>query len=277
MEIALAGLGILAAIWLIFSSSSPFRTRQDPIGEQLRALLQARANGSLDEETFQQRQAALHTALLTPPSATTRKSWGWIAAALLIVIAAGLYTWRSKPDASVNITAEPIDTHIGDPEVQPKVGGDLNVAAKRLADKMAKNPGDGEGWLLLARTYTEINQMKEPASAYAKAAAHLPPNAPLFADWANAQVMANGGKWNDEAKKSIQRALAIDAKHPKSLSLAGTEAFSRADYKSAIAFWKRALAVAVADSPEAKLAAENIQEAEARLTGKQAAASAKTK
>lgn len=273
MVIALASFGILVVLWFMFSNRSPFQHRQDAISEQLRSLLMARTNGSINEEEFQQRQASLHAALLAPKPVRNNKGWGWALIAIIIVTTVGISTWRAKPDAidtlDVIQPAGPMDTHVGTtPPTQKKIGGDFNVVVKRLADKMAKNPGDGEGWLLLARTYTEMNQMKEASSAYAKAAAILPPNAAVFADWANAHVMANDGKWDVEAKKIIQRALAADAKHLKTLSLAGSEAFSRADYKTAIAYWKKMLAAAEADSPDAKLAAASIQEAEARLSGK---------
>lgn len=287
MLIAIASLGILLVLWLTFSTRSPFRHPKDQTGEQLRTLLLARANGSLTEDEFNQGQAALHAAVLVPMPARKHNDWGLGVLALIVVIAAGAYAWRTKSEAIDNQPtaldtidlkpAGPMDTHFGaSPQPPTNVGGDLNVVVKRLADKMTKNPGDGEGWLLLARTYNELNEMKEAASAYAKAAALLPPNAALFADWANVQVLANAGKWDAESKKTIQRALATDAKHPKSLSLAGSEAFSHADYKTAIRYWKKELSAATPGTEEAKLAQSNIQEAETRLSGKINKASAPT-
>lgn len=193
---------------------------------------------------------------------------------IVTVAAVAAYNWRAKSQTQAVAlpAAGLLDTHVGNTaEASNKpmnVGGDLMVMVKRLADKMAKNPEDSEGWLLLARTYSEINQPKEAAKAYAKAAALLPPDATLLADWANMHVVANGGKWDAEARKIVQRALATDAKHLKTLSLAGTEAFDRADYKTAIDFWKRLQAASEVDSMDAKLAESNIQEAKALRSGK---------
>lgn len=289
MLIAIAGLGALFVLWLLFSTRSPLRQAKDQTAEQLRTLLLARANGRLTEDEFNQHQAALHAAVLLPTPARKHNDGILGVLALIVVIVASTYAWRTKPQAieiqptvldNIELTpAGPMDTHIGNaPQPPAKVGGDLSVVVKRLADKMAKNPGDGEGWLLLARTYSELNQMQEAATAYAKAAALLPPNAALFADWANTHVLANAGKWDAESKKIIQRALAADAKHPKSLSLAGSEAFSRADYKTAIAYWQKELSASTPNTDEAKLAQSNIQEAQMRLSGKtsQAAAPAST-
>ena len=278
MAIALVVIAILLLIWLIFGGQLLSNRRDNAISAQLRALLQARDAGSVNEEEFLRRQSALHAALLAPKPTPNRKYLGLGAIIVVVVaIAAGIYKWQSKPPVKLEAqslelnSAGPLDTHFGTAPNEPKqtnIGGDLHVMVKRLADKMAKNPGDSEGWLLLARTYTEINQMKEASSAYAKAAALLPPNASLFADWANAYVMANNGKWDAEAKSIVKRALEADAKNVKALSLAGTEAFSRADYKTAITYWKRMLAASEAGSMEAKLAEENLHESEALLSGK---------
>jgi cytochrome c-type biogenesis protein CcmH len=276
MVIALVVIAILLLTWIIFGGRLLASRRDHEISVQLRALLQARDEGSVNEEEFMRRQSALHAALLAPKPTPTRKYLG-LGAILVLVVAAGIYKWQTKPPVkpespSIEFnSAGPLDTHFGTAPNEPQqsnIGGDLNVMVKRLADKMAKNPSDAEGWLLLARTYNEINQMKEASSAYAKAAALLPPNASLFADWANAYVMSNNGKWDAEAKLIVKRALEADAKNVKALSLAGTEAFSRADYKTAITYWKRMLAASEAGSMDAKLAEENLHESEALLSGK---------
>lgn len=268
---------ILVLIALIFGFKSIMTKPDSDISEQLRALLLARADGNIDEDEFARRQAQLHATLLERKAQANRKPWVLGLVVVIAIAAIGIYTWRSKSPPigtphSLEIPATgPLDTQFGaslEPRKPMNVGGDLNVMVKRLADKMAKNPDDGEGWLLLARTYSEINQPKESAAAYAKAAARLPPDATLLADWANVYVLANSGKWDAEAKKIVQRALAADSKHMKALSLAGTEAFDRADYTTAISYWKRMQAASEAGSMEAKLAEANIQEAEALRSGK---------
>jgi cytochrome c-type biogenesis protein CcmH len=41
----------------------------------------------------------------------------------------------------------------------------------RLAQKLASNPDDGEGWIMLARTYNALGRFGDAAAAYAKAEA----------------------------------------------------------------------------------------------------------
>jgi cytochrome c-type biogenesis protein CcmH len=139
---------------------------------------------------------------------------------------------------------------------------------KRLADKMAADPKNGEGWLLLARTYGELQMPRESADAYAKAAALLPADASLLADWAAVSVATNGGKWDDPSRDILKRAIATDPKHMKTLALAGVEAFERADRGKAIEYWERLKKVAPPDSPDAKMADANLAEARAGEGGK---------
>jgi cytochrome c-type biogenesis protein CcmH len=124
----------------------------------------------------------------------------------------------------------------------------------------------------LAQTHIELHQFKEAAAAFAKADVLQPLDANMLTIWADAYVVANDRKWDKTARDLVSRALVADPKHPKALSLAGSDAFERGDYKAAIANWKKAKGVAQPGSMEAKLADSNIEEATARLAGKRSAA-----
>jgi cytochrome c-type biogenesis protein CcmH len=250
------------------------------ISVAFRELLLARAEGKVGGEEFERRQAALHASLMDLPQQSapaTRRHLRWAVPALIVIIVVPpmvLYHYFGKPkEMEISSSPAPVASagmRAPDAKSQPQAnsGGDLNMAVKRLADKMVKDPNNGEGWLLLARTYGELRQHKEAANAYAKAAALLPPDAALLADWADAYVMTQDRKWNDQAREIVKRALAANPKHLKALALAGGEAFERADYKTAIDYWKRIRAVAPVDSMDVKLADSNIAEASARMSGK---------
>lgn len=270
----------LIFVALGFSGVWPFgrRDRGAEISAALRELLLARAEGKVGVEEFEHRQAALHASLMDAPQPSApamRRHLRWAVPALIAIIAVPpvvLYTYFGKPKEA-GTAPSPVASsgmRAPDPKAQPQAnsGGDLNMVVKRLADKMAKDPNNGDGWLLLARTYGELRQHKEAANAYARAAALLPPDAALLADWADAYVMTQDRKWNDEAREIVKRALAANPKHLKSLALAGGEAFDRADYKTAIDYWKRIKAAAPPDSMDVKLADSNIAEATARMSGR---------
>ncbi|MET3107302.1 cytochrome c-type biogenesis protein CcmH [Oxalobacteraceae bacterium GrIS 2.11] len=280
-------IGIAAFVLLMLGVSGAFALpgkRQDntPV-LKLRQLLQARAQGKIDQEQFEREQAAIHLSILADgnvPSQT--RQLRWIVPAISVAAAFALYLAAGKPDLSVNV---PSQETVAPPQSQRPVpttdaalapmtsnnGGDLNALTKRLEGKLEKNPNNGEGWLLLARSYSELRQPKQAADAYAKAAALLAPDATLLADWVDARVMANNRQWDAESRSILKRALAADPKNIKALALSGSEAFERGDYQAAIGYWKQLTAAAAPDSAEAKLAEQNIQEANKHLSGKNSA------
>lgn len=154
------------------------------------------------------------------------------------------------------------------PPMPAAPGGDLQALVPRLREKLAADPGNGEGWLLLARSYGQLRQYGDAVAAYRRAAELLPADAGLLADWADAQVMSRQGRWDDAARQLVGRALAIDRRHVKALALAGSAAFDRRDYGTAIGFWNEMKAVAPAGSIEARLAEANIAEAARRRDAK---------
>ncbi|MGE5471741.1 MAG: tetratricopeptide repeat protein [Bacteroidota bacterium] len=256
------------------------RAANSNVEADLRELLIARAEGRIDPDEYEKRQAALHAQLLQAPPASSKPAPAvyrrWMLPALVLLTAAigfaVFWSYQGQPAGGGAIDIPSLPDMAQKP--QANSGGDLNTVVKRLADKMASDPGNGEGWLLLAKTYGELRKYAEAASAYEKAAAILPADAGMLADWADAHVMANGQKWDDTARKIVKRALASDPKHVKTLALAGSEAFDRGDYKAAIALWKRMKAAAPVDSMDSKLADANIEEANARLSGNKPVAAA---
>ena len=268
----------LLLLWALakFTLGNQARAEKIDVASALRELLLAKAEGRIDQVEFERQQATLHAAILDPAQsrsgALSRLPLPWILGALglVAVLILGIY-WQSSH--SGDVTKSPAIEDLAklpgiDGNAKANTGGDLNTVVKRLADKMAKDPNNGEGWLLLAKTYGELRKHPEAAAAYEKAAALLPAEASMLADWADAYVMSHDRQWDDESRKIVKRALAVDPKHIKALALAGSEAYDRAAYKEAIALWKRMKAVAPADSMDSKLADANIVEATARLSGK---------
>ncbi|HTY03686.1 MAG TPA: hypothetical protein VMC81_08155 [Rhodocyclaceae bacterium] len=247
------------------------------ISQALRELLLARAAGRIDAEEFERRQAALHADLLAAPAARRRPWWPWALGVAVIAAGAGLYAWLGRPapttipalpvlpatSSAAPMTALPM-TAGGMPE-KAGSGGDLHAMAVRLAEKLAKNPANGEGWALLGQTYVELHQYKDADQAFTKASGLGQNDARLLAEWADAHVIASDRKWDQTARDLVARALAADPKNLKALALAGSEAFDRADYKAAIARWRKLRGIAPAGSMDAKLADANIAEATARM------------
>ena len=141
----------------------------------------------------------------------------------------------------------------------------------RLEARLQQTPEDAEGWILLGRSFSALEQYDRAAAAYAQASRLVPNEAGLLADYADTLAMAQGRKLDGEPFALVKRALAIDPQHLKALALAGAAEFERRNYAAAIGYWERVLKVAPPQSEFARSVSESI--AEARTLGGGALAS----
>ena len=139
--------------------------------------------------------------------------------------------------------------------------------AKKLDSQTAPQPGDAQGWTMLARSYGFLQRFPEASRAYGRAIALDPKNPQLLADHADVLAALQGQKLGGEPMRLVEQALQIDPTHPKALALAGSEAFERKDFAMAIALWTKARQFVVADSEFAKALDGSIAEAKGAAQG----------
>lgn len=139
----------------------------------------------------------------------------------------------------------------------------IQVLVERLAERLKNNPDEVEGWVMLARSYAALGRFGEAAAAYATAAARLPGDAQVLADYADVLAMAQGRRLQGEPEKIIARALQVDPNNVKALALAGTVAFEKQDYAAAVAYWERILRLAPQDSDLVQSVRASVAEAQA--------------
>jgi cytochrome c-type biogenesis protein CcmH len=137
----------------------------------------------------------------------------------------------------------------------------LEAMVAKLAAHLEKNPGDPQGWTLLARSYYIMGRYPEAVRAYERVSALVPGDADLLADYADALGMTQGRDLQGKPLELVERALAIDPEHWKALALAGTAAFDRKDYRRAVAYWERLKGVVPADSEIGRSVDASIAEA----------------
>ncbi len=243
--------------------------------DQLRELENDLAAGTLSQDRYDEARHEIERQLLedtgdeeaVPASAPRRgRLTAAIVGAAVPLVAIGLYFGVGNPQA-IQTASAPHGAPHGVKEEQ------VLAMVEQLAARMRANPDDPEGWRILARSYAVLGRFKESAEAYAKAAARIPNDAQLLADYADALAMAQGRTLEGEPEKLIARALAIDPANTKALALAGTAAFNRKDYARAIEYWQRMLAVLPPDSETVQAVRSNIAEARSLAGGALAAAS----
>ena len=123
------------------------------------------------------------------------------------------------------------------------------AAVEQLATRLAQEPDNGEGWALLARSYVRLGRHADAVPAFAKAVAIVGDDPRLLVDYADALAMKNDRVLEGEPLALVQRALKSDPDNPKALALAGTAAFNRKDFATAVRHWERLAQVSPPDSP----------------------------
>jgi len=137
----------------------------------------------------------------------------------------------------------------------------------RLAQRMEAEPGNGEGWVMLARSYSAIGRWNDAVAAFAKAELLFPQDAQLLADYADTLAMAQGQRLQGKPEALVQRALKADGNNLKALALAGTVGFEKGDFAKAIEHWQRMLPLLPPDSEMGNSVRSSIQEAQGKLGG----------
>jgi len=141
----------------------------------------------------------------------------------------------------------------------------VRAMVESLAQKMKANPGDPNGWLLLARSYSAMGRFPDAVDAYKQAAERGTPDAQLYADWADAAAMTQGRKLAGAPEALVVRALALDPKNPKALALSATARLERGDVAGSLVQWRELRALLPNGSDDAR----EIDTVIAQLDGQQ--------
>lgn len=136
---------------------------------------------------------------------------------------------------------------------------------KQLEQKLAEQPDNPEGWLLLGRSYGELNRFADAARAYAQLIKLVPNDAQLWADFADMVAMANEQSLQGVPTQLLNKALALDPNNAKALALSGSAAMERGDYAMAVQHWENLLKLIPQDTEDARMVASGIQQARAFL------------
>jgi hypothetical protein len=93
-------------------------------------------------------------------------------AALLPVSSIGLYLVIGSPQAAgVDTTARATYTDVNAPASKSRTVASVADMVDGLATRLKDNPDDAKGWLLLARSYRQLQRISEAREAYRNAAA----------------------------------------------------------------------------------------------------------
>lgn len=133
---------------------------------------------------------------------------------------------------------------IGNPDALKPGHGALAMSQTRdissLEEKVAENPNDPEALVVLARAYVDLKRYADGSRIYERLVKIIPDEPILWADYADALAMAQGSL-RGKPTELLERSLALNPNHDKSLALAGSAAFERGDYAAAVRYWEKLL------------------------------------
>jgi len=251
-------LALVFLLWpLLFEAKDELSKRTAVLKESLDTLKRALADGALSEADYHAEREKLSSKLLAAmdaPLKPAKNNAALIAAFGLVALVPAtimlLYTRVGMPQAlsfearaadlsARNLAASASTAQGGAGTAEPAAAGiDLEKAAVGLSARLADNPEDGQGWLLLGRTYLELEKPAEAANALSEAVKRLPPDAEMLAQLGESiGLAARPSAPPPEAEQRIDEALKIDPKNQRALWLKGIFRRLAGDQPAALAAW----------------------------------------
>lgn len=238
--VLLAGLMLLAALaFVLLPLLRHGRGAAAPAAAaRRRALDDALAAGVITAEEHLAKltgleQQDLGNATAPPPRSRSAFHAALLTLLLLPAAAIGLYSHLG------NVRA--LDTAVMDAgrAMNGAPGPDMDQAVQGLADKLAKNPDDVDGWVLLGRAYKSMERFAEARDALKNAYDRAPNEIEIQVDYAEALALAGETRRIEgRARELLDGALKTDPNHQRALWLLGIADYQAQNYASAVARWE---------------------------------------
>lgn len=133
----------------------------------------------------------------------------------------------------------------GRPELPSASGGaqqSMDAAIAGLKDKLADNPDNPQGWMMLGRSYMSMSNYAGAVEAYEKASElESAQNPQALVGLGEALLARAGGTWDGRIVSLFENALALDPNNPQALFYGGIASSNRGDTTLAADRWERLL------------------------------------
>lgn len=158
----------------------------------------------------------------------------------------------------VDALAPSVDQAVAASAGHPGDGANLQDRLAGLQARLAAQPDDLRGWVLLARTHASMSNYLESANALKKALELTPGHPDILADLADMTAMAQGRQLAGEPESYIAAALQSDPRHEKALALAASAAEQAGDQDKAQVYWQLLSQVQQASLKQSNPAPEDV-------------------
>jgi len=238
--------------------------------QRLAELKQQLQDGVLTQTQFDEQYAELQlilnddiqAAVLTQPS---NRQGRWVIpllALLLPCLSVFIYLMLGDVNALNKIELQANET---------KAAENVAQMIAKLEQRLRQQPDDMEGWKMLARSYSYLQQYQQAADVYAKLYRMQPEDIDVQLQYANNLAMSRGGRMAGEPEQLIGRVLQKQPENNNALWLAGMAKAEQGDYKQAKHYWEKLAALLPANSESLPQVRQMLAALDAELA-KQAAA-----
>lgn len=146
-------------------------------------------------------------------------------------------------------------------ERQNGSGEEVKMLVAQLEKRLADNPGDAEGWLILARVYERTGRYGNAAGAYRRIIALGRGGAEVQASLGEVLVAAAGGQIGRDARLAFAESIRIDPRNPRARYYAGLAMAQDGRVSEALEVWRRLVQDAPPDAPWRALVEQQIANA----------------
>ena len=252
--------------------------------DQLLQLKQLHDTGAINAAAYESSKAGLERRLVDsvlaapvaaqvqlprPAPRVPAGMWAGLGVFAFVVAGAG-YWWTGRP-GELGQPPAAFTAASGAPDAagsapQTVTREQVTAMVDKLAARMQAQPDDAEGWNMLGRSYMNLGRVEEALAAFQRALKIKPDDANMLTEYADALAVKNGRLLDGEPTALLDRALQLEPDNLKALALAGTAAFNRGDYATAVKHWDRVVRIGPANGQLVEMVRSGV--AEARERGK---------
>ncbi|MEP4484660.1 MAG: c-type cytochrome biogenesis protein CcmI [Halioglobus sp.] len=262
--IACAGLILFSGLFYLFPRRGRFGSQQD-LEEANRewyrlrkSELEASSSSELEDDIQLRLLEDAQQARQQGSLSESQSFPVWLLLPVIGLMATGLYYYLgAAADVRINEQLQTVDAN-SDP-------ADMEALIEAVQERSAQRPGNLHYVALLGRYYMGQGDYSRAAGTYSALAEQAPEDAQALAYAAQAEFLAADRQLSDSARVLAERALAINPHQRTALGLLGMASFEQGQYRAAIEYWERLLAMETPGSQSATMIAGVIERARASL------------
>lgn len=229
--------------------------------DQLAELERDRASGQLAEADYKEAQDELQQRLLDDASgdgvstaiATGRGTW-IVLLVLLPLLGGGLYSILGNPQASLTVAQQ-----------EQHAMASMESLVEKLAQRLAKNPDDPQGWSMLSRSYASMGRWDDAERAFLRIGPSIEKDPQLLASLAELLAQKTGGDFSGRPRELLIKALKIDPSNMLALFLSGSDAMQSQRWADAVAHWEKLMPQLEPGSEDAQSIQSGLDQARAKM------------